>query len=355
MRRWASFAAVGGLGVVASCGAFQAATDNGNDAGTDGRSDAGVDAIVLDATRPTDAGTEASVDASNDADANPMRVPCTGKTCATYAANLPGVTYVAADDTSVAWSNFGDGTVAVCPTAGCAMPVTLDTGVTTPSFVSLTPTKVYWATSDGVHVSPRTISNPTLYASAGQPVGGVATTGETVYFTYGSFVCRDLCNSVYLGGFSGLTAIAIAPNVSLVFAVSSNGIYQMSANLNDGTQFLFAPDSTTFALATDGQAVFWIDPSSTASMYKQPIGADGAAPKPVVNNLDQPWGLVLDATDVYYTTVEGGTVARVSRGGGTPTILAKGLTAPKGIAQYGTDIFVAVSGENRIVRISKNP
>jgi hypothetical protein len=70
-------------------------------------------------------------------------------------------------------------------------------------------------------------------------------------------------------------------------------------------------------------------------------------PVKLASGQGQTVGIALDATHVYWTSSNNGTVTKVSKGGGTPTTLASGISAPFGIAVDSTSVYwVANSGGN---------
>ena len=59
---------------------------------------------------------------------------------------------------------------------------------------------------------------------------------------------------------------------------------------------------------------------------------EGGSPTTLVSGLEGPTTVVVDATSVYFTDSEAGTVEKVALGGGTPKVLATGQDYPIGIA-----------------------
>lgn len=57
-----------------------------------------------------------------------------------------------------------------------------------------------------------------------------------------------------------------------------------------------------------------------------------------------PYGIAVDSTSVYWTNYAGGTVMKVSIGGGTPTALASGQSLPPGIAVDSTRVYWTSGG-----------
>jgi hypothetical protein len=95
----------------------------------------------------------------------------------------------------------------------------------------------------------------------------------------------------------------------------------------------------------------------SGSVIKVPLTGGAATTLASVNNAD-PWGIVVDATSVYWVNDEAsvpgsnssehgkGSVMKVPLGGGTPTTLASGLTFPAGIAVDATNVYWTTAGDS---------
>jgi len=68
-------------------------------------------------------------------------------------------------------------------------------------------------------------------------------------------------------------------------------------------------------------------------------GGSGGVSTTLASGQNVPFGIVVDATTVYWTNYAGGTVMKVPIGGATPTTLASGQNSPYGIAVDATSVF----------------
>ena len=251
----------------------------------------------------------------------------------------------------------GDADGADAPPActGPRCPVVLGTDSDPDCCVVLDGTYVYWVS----------------YAGTGYPIlrvpiaGGTTEYFDSSEFTVGDMAIRDGAlywsgsNGVYrrdLGGAGGsATKIAGSSSADRAIAVDSNFVYWSSGSsirkvpLAGGTATDVATGTDALYLATDGTNVYWSDFDMQGGAFVMaPVG--GGTPTVLATGLSNPGDITVDATNVYFansSTLFGTKFWKVPRGGGTPVMVA--LSPDFGayeIAVDATDIYWA--GYNRI-------
>jgi hypothetical protein len=124
-----------------------------------------------------------------------------------------------------------------------------------------------------------------------------------------------------------------------------------------------------WAIAVDDNNVYWTNYDNDAADTGGPGAGQttsgtvmkmaltgGGSPVALDTGLQEPWGLAIDATNVYYTTAGGGRVKSVpiaSTGTGPVTVLATGQSTPLGIAVDGTSVYWANNGVGTVSSASK--
>jgi hypothetical protein len=81
---------------------------------------------------------------------------------------------------------------------------------------------------------------------------------------------------------------------------------------------------------------------------KVPVG--GGTPVTLVSGQNQPLGIAIDATNIYWTNY-GGTVMKVPLGGGMPTTLASGQQ-PTYIAVDATSVYWTNEGGGTVMKLT---
>jgi hypothetical protein len=175
---------------------------------------------------------------------------------------------------------------------------------------------------------------------------GVAVWGATVYFT----TTGSKAWMIPPGGMpvvlSSAAGIASGPIVA-----DSTGVYwptttdhMVSAGLTGGnpTQLCTVAASVN-AVTTDSSFVYWTDQSG--GVYRVSKNSDAGTPETLNGGNGTPaYGIAVDnAGDVYFA--QGSQVLRiVFPFGAPPTVLAGGLSHPRGVALDGTFVYVAEQG-----------
>jgi sugar lactone lactonase YvrE len=102
-------------------------------------------------------------------------------------------------------------------------------------------------------------------------------------------------------------------------------------------------------LAVDATSVYWAN-NDGGTVLKAPLG--GGVATTLASGQDGPFGIAVDATSVYWTNEEGGTVMKVPLGGGTTTTLASGQSAPTAITLDSTNVYWTNSGSSTVMKVA---
>jgi hypothetical protein len=184
-----------------------------------------------------------------------------------------------------------------------------------------------------------------------------AANGDVLFWADGSEIYRANCmNNVPV---LGITASALAgdppylwfarPDGYVVRCDPTSSCATSSAQLTDG-------QGNVTSLAVDSTRVFWATPGSAGEVRTKPktqLGS-GTAPATLASGQNLVRGILPVGNDLFWVTVEGGTVMKAPVGGGAAaTAIAAGLNRPWGIAATNTHVYVTESGAGRIVRIAR--
>lgn len=161
----------------------------------------------------------------------------------------------------------------------------------------------------------------------------------------------------------GYTAVALAcgQNTPSGIAVHNGVVYWtnyyaggavMSVPVTGGTPTTIATNQDwPWAIAVDDNNVYWTNYDNgsagtvgapglgqTTSGTVMKVAVTGGTPVMLDQGLEGPFGLAIDATNVYYTNAGGGRIKSVPIAGGTATVLATDQV-PLGIAVDGTSVY----------------
>jgi hypothetical protein len=205
-----------------------------------------------------------------------MKVPIGGGNPVAVASGQAAPTGIAVDGTNIYWTNFDDNTVMKCPVTGCTQPVLVASGQSNPAGIAVDATSVYWTNSG-------TLSFP--------PGGGEMGTGA-------------LMKALLDGG--APTPLASAEVDPWALAIDDANVYWGAGDLLTcpltgcgGVPTVLVPGAGANGLATDGVTVYWTGGGIYG--YVRKAGVDGGGQTVIASSLNEPNGIAIGATAVYWT------------------------------------------------------
>jgi len=143
----------------------------------------------------------------------------------------------------------------------------------------------------------------------------------------------------------------------------ANDGYVLVQNRNGGSGPPIAQNQPQpVAVAFDGDSAYWANEgtqgssgitANTGSIYRSKFIVGTSTwdtPTPVIQNIAQPWHLIVDDQWVYWTSYVAGTVSKVAKSGGSAVPLATGEVAPWYLAQDSVSIYWTNSVNNGDVK-----
>jgi hypothetical protein len=254
--------------------------------------------------------------------------------------------------TSEACAGASSGQGQWCCAGACGTcAIALATGQTGADTISVDATNVYWGITGAVMMVPKAGGTPTTLAgsttSAGvqTSVGGIALnsmTPPTVYWTNQvsggsvvSMVIGGTATTIVSGACSGAGAITI--DTDNVYWGCSSSV--MKAALSGANPTTLASGSGASGLVVDATDVYWTNYSG-GSVMKASTGATGGAGITLQTIGNMPTGIAGDALNVYVS--DGNQVLKVPKSGGSAVTLnnSAGL-GPLGIAVDASGVYWA--------------
>ena len=232
--------------------------------------------------------------------------------------------------------------------SGACQPTVVATGLAAPLGLAIDDAWLYFTDTNADNVmrvakaggAPVAIV-PHQFAASEQPYG-IAVTSTHIFWTayFAAFIGR--------AGLAGETplmlstgegyATRIAVDDTSVYWIIPGGIRKIGRD--GGTAVAIGAQSGARDLVVDTTGVYLTSSglSSGGGMVVR-MGLGGEAPMTLASGLNDPQGIALDATHVYWTEKGGGTVMKVPRGGGAATVLASGQQAPLGLAVVPAGVY----------------
>lgn len=236
---------------------------------------------------------------------------------------------IAIDSNNVYFTNLND--VSKVPLGGGT--TTILANGTSPSPAS-NPTfaNAFYIVTNGANVYFDTSGNGGSVFGISVNGGTMTTYSSTQKFAYGMAIDAT---SFYWGTFQANDGLWKAP---------------VNGGNNSGTNFA-AGATNALMEASDGTFVYFTTYQSAGSVLKVPV--NGGTQTPLVPNVKNPFGIVVDATYVYFGSDVGQAVYKVPVGGGPFVQIATDTGGPTHMAQDSKAIYWSSPGNLAIMKLAK--
>lgn len=317
-----------------------------------------VEAGGQEAGSPPDA---SRIDSGNDG-GGPDPVECPSSACVVLASAQTDAREIVTDGTRVFWTlaTSGSGSVRSIPIGGAPAPQLVSGPEDQPKSLQLYEDLVHYATGGAAHQVKKDGSTDAgakgYLRSGGGDITSVLRFGDTLYFTYedklgrcGPTIAPCIGTSPTASVGLGAGALTFAPGGAPYFA-HVGAIWQVDPVDNKadlrfevpGVRVMLADATNLYFLRTGRKTVETVGRSA----------ARKTVPTTLAETSDEARAIAIDGSDLYFTTLQAGTITRVAKfGGSPPVVVVKGLVSPEGIAVTNDRIFVVANGS--IVSIPK--
>ena len=269
--------------------------------------------------------------------------------------------HLAAEDGFVYWSEFSPGLLQRVDRDG-GTPETLASGLTSPSYLTLTATHVFVSTVDGVRRVARTGGTPEPFADVAGGSTGLAVDGEFVYFASTN---DDRLARVPLVGGSAATLASVDGPASIVLQGDSlfwgGGFTEPNSQVGEipksgGASTPLLPSiGYVPTLHTDGTNLYFRDGQGGGAEFPvRLLSLPIAGGEALVLADEQPRisGATIDADLVYWVGGDARDIIyAVPKGGGEIRTLAEGQTGAIFLAQDETALYWVAQGS--VMRLAR--
>jgi hypothetical protein len=142
--------------------------------------------------------------------------------------------------------------------------------------------------------------------------------------------------------------LALGPG-HVYFTCYGDGTVQKVPRGGGTATALIGGEDQPHGIAVDATSVYWTASGKQGSLRKLALG--GGVPLTLVGELQTPWELAVDSTDVYLTVSGAGAVMRVPLDGSMPTTLIAAQGQPQGIAIDADNVFFAARTSSSIKQL----
>ena len=237
-------------------------------------------------------------------------------------------------------------------------------------------TNVYWTnTGAGGQIKKCAIAGcggtPTALAINLSSPNAVLAAGSDVFWTnFGAFTLMKCA----IGGCSLVPTIFTSVNVSgnsfgrlasdgvtLFFSDGGNGVVRSCplAGCGGGPTVLATLQDNPWGIAVDGTSIYWVNDAAAGSVVTCPktgCGTSNSLLVTLANGQNSARTMAVDANSTYWVTQGAGTVMKCQKTGCalSPTMLASGLTNPQGVAVDDTWVYFTEPSANAVKKVPKN-
>jgi hypothetical protein len=221
-------------------------------------------------------------------------------------------------------------------TTGICSPTVLAMGLMGAARLALDATNVYWTSAgDGTvrRISKQGGSISVLASQINTPYG-IAVNATSVYFTSQGTAANNFTDG----------AVLMVPNLKTPPASGSTPTVIASLRKRPRTVRL------------DDKNVYWLDTgilgTDGSANYCPLAGCGSAPPTSLTGGLQDPYGLAVNSTSLFYTEEMAGTVSVIAIAGGKPTPLSQGQAEPSGLAIDTTEAFWACNNDGNVAGVT---